>query len=133
MINQYKFKQYRKAKTILETIGFTWSPDSTKYSQYQIYCILDDICSNAAYYSYYPEYRNEDAKTGLHYHGILYIFDKCKWFRRSKPMWEMMNPVKPHWEFDITTHWNEYIQKQHNTLYTNDPYRMDCDVYNILP
>ncbi len=129
-IRDYRFKQYRKPKQVQETIGFTWSPDSTRFTELQVYCILDDICANSAYYSYYPEYRNIEEQTGKHYHGILRIFDKVKWFKRSKPMWEMMNPVKPHWEFDITQFWSEYCKKQSGTLYTN--YNDEC-VCNMLP
>lgn len=120
-IDQYKFKNYRKEKQVKEVIGFTWSPDETKFSDSVVYCLIDDICRDSAYYTFYPEYRDVEAKLGRHYHGVLYIFDKVKWFKRSKPMWEMMNVIKPHWEFGISEHWHTYIEKQHEVQYTNYP------------
>ncbi len=120
-MDNYKFKTYRKLKKINEIIGFTWSPDDTIYSQKDIYILLDNICRDSAYYSYYPEFRDPVNSTGLHYHGKIYIFDKCKWFRRSKPMWELVNKVKPHWEFGLTPAWDQYICKQKGVLFTNHP------------
>ncbi len=125
-MDNYKFKTYRKPqnKNIIEVIGFTWSPDEQLITDLQAYMLIDNICRDASFYSYYKEYRNIEAKTGLHYHGFLYIFDKCKWHHRSVPIWDNIGKVHPHWEFPsdlIKKDWVSYIKKQKNTHYTNHP------------
>lgn len=122
ILTNHKFKTYRKLKPVDEVIGFTWSPDETKFTCTDIYYLIDALCHNSAYYSFFSEFRDKVLCTGLHYHGILHIFDRTKfWYKYAVPKWNGIGKIGPHWEFNLTYRWDIYIQKQNGILYTNYP------------
>lgn len=114
------FGEAYNKKKIKQTIGFTWSPDERVFSQGAIYAFLRELCNNCAYYWYFPEYRNNHLKHGLHYHGVIIIYDKVKWFKVKGRFKAFV--MQPKYVFDVDQKWCNYCAKdfcQNYTLYTN--------------
>lgn len=86
------------SKSIKKIIGLTWSPDETKYDIEHVKSRLDDLCTHVGYYYLYPEYRDYDSRTGLHYHGYIFIYDWFKFNKRQKNSFKAY-VIKPEYIF----------------------------------
>lgn len=73
-------------KTVVQTIALTWAPNAKLFpfikpskqfdAHIKILINLDKSC----YYEIYPEFH---LSGNLHYHFIIKIFDKIKWFKHT--------------------------------------------------
>jgi len=107
-------------RNYVQIIGFTLIPDEEKYTQQYIDNLLEKSCKYNSDYIIFPEYRNNLLQTGLHYHGIIKIYDKYKLFKKGKRILDTGTNMLPRYEIDITSAWYEYIQKDQCLPQLND-------------
>lgn len=93
--------------------AFTWSPNPKLFRsidpQVQFCETMQTIkylanCCNKLYI--YPEL-NQNGR--IHYHGVLYITDKVKWYKSVLPKFKYTGFVMI--KTEINEHWDEYIKK----------------------
>ncbi len=94
-----------------QIIGITFSPDEELYNFSDVSSIFVEACHNCADYTFYPEFRDKVQHTGLHYHGVIKIYDKYKWFKRGKVFFDKCTNMKPRYEINISADWYNYIVK----------------------
>lgn len=92
------FYSYSIGKKVFKVFAFTWSPDEKKYDIEHVKSRMDDQCSYNSVYYLYPEYRDYDCRTGLHYHGIIICYDWRKWNSRYHNSFKTYQ-IKPLLEF----------------------------------
>lgn len=85
-------------RTIYKIIAFTWSPDEKQYGKEHIQSRMDDFIAKCAYYALIPEYREKETNEGLHYHGILFVYD---WRRLKSRQYTAFKSyvIKPRYEY----------------------------------
>ncbi len=92
---------------IVQVIGFTLSPDSTMFTREYVLTKLNAACEGCATFSIFPEVT---ASGQLHYHGIIRIKKKRKWFSQKQIFIHGTN-MKPRFEFKLSAKWYRYIIK----------------------
>lgn len=102
-----------------EKIALTWSPDQKQYAQYKL--PMKQLCAHmevirciklAGDYKCYPEFHNNG---NLHYHFIVELKDKIKWFKKVLPTLKYHGfvVVKPATDF---AGWLSYCTKHQQTV-----------------
>lgn len=102
-------------KTVQQTIALTWSPDPSKYSH--VTKPYTQLCEHyrtvlfslrlASFFSMYPEMH---ANGNLHYHGIVKIFDKVKWFKFVLPHFKRNGYICI--KTNVDDGWHDYCAKE---------------------
>lgn len=100
-IHVRKYIEKLTLKKVYRILAFTWSPDETRYDMAHVKSRMDDQTAHSAFYYLYPEYRDYDGKVGLHYHGVIFVYDWRKWNCRYHNSFKQYK-VKPmyEWKFD---------------------------------
>lgn len=113
-------------KTVVQTIALTWAPNAKLFPQikpikqfYEHLKILHNL-NKSCHYEIYPEFH---LSGNLHYHFIIKIFDKIKWFKHTLVKLRHHGFVYPK-PIDNYVGWHKYINK--DKLITSDV--LDCKV-----
>lgn len=101
-------------REITQIIALTWAPDQKRFAHLiaprkqlnehmKILRALDYSC----FYEIYPEFHSNGC---LHYHMLINIYDKIKWFRYSLPTLKYAGFIFVKTRVDLN--WRQYCRKQ---------------------
>jgi len=123
---------------IKEVHGFTWSPDESNFSLERAHQTIQQLTQYCAFYYYCPELRDYDSPYGLHYHGVIVVYDTFRWKRNLFKLRRYLKSLKcntPNIEINISPkrlrQWHKYLTKDYHinhTMYTNIK---NCLIYNM--